>query len=72
MPTASYGRPEAGESPRRLAYRKPEAAALLGISLRTLERLAARGVLKPDVRLGRLSLWSHDTLTRWLERGGRP
>jgi hypothetical protein len=42
------------------------------VSVRTLERLAERRVLKPDVRVGRLCLWSHDSLVRWLERGGKP
>lgn len=70
MQNQAYHEPPSPASPSRLAYRKNEAAKLLGISARTLERLIARGVIKPDVTVGRMKLFSHVSLVHWLERGG--
>ncbi len=50
----------------RLAYTKAEAAALLGISKPTLDRLVRRGLLKPSRALRR-PLFSRRQLERFLE-----
>jgi excisionase family DNA binding protein len=50
----------------RLAYTKAEAAALLGISMPTLDRLVRRGLLKPSRALRR-PLFSRRQLERFLE-----
>jgi hypothetical protein len=51
---------------RRLAYGRKEAAALLGISTPTLDRLVARGLLKPSRAL-RKPLFTEAELVRFLE-----
>ena len=52
----------------------------LNISSRTFERLLSAGSFpKPDLRIGRVTLWKPETLTFWIEsesarqrgRGGR-
>jgi len=54
-----------------LAYRKQTAAELLGISVRTLERLASAGKFpRPDAHAGRCPLWRRTTLEGWIARGG--
>jgi predicted DNA-binding transcriptional regulator AlpA len=51
---------------------KHELAELARQSVRNLNRLLAKGDLpKPDVRLGRKSLWRPRTIERWLEAGGK-
>lgn len=55
----------------RLAYRLDELAAALGISLRSLERERSAGRLpRPDRVVGRMPLWSPETIRRWIEGGG--
>ena len=49
----------------RLAYRSREAADKLGISLSSLERLTKHGEI-PVSRVGRLKLYSHELLVKWL------
>ena len=51
---------------RRLGYGRKEAAALLGISAPTLDRLVARGLLKPSRAL-RKPLFTEQELLRFLE-----
>jgi len=51
---------------------KPEAAELIGVSVRTLERLVATGRFPPPVRFGRQRRWVRKTLIRWIEGGCRP
>lgn len=54
-----------------LAYRKADAARLLGISARTLERLASAGRFpRPDAHAGKCPLWTRSTLEAWIARGG--
>ncbi len=54
-----------------LAYRKATAAESLGISVRTLERLASAGKFpRPDAHAGRCPLWKRSTLEAWIARGG--
>jgi hypothetical protein len=55
----------------RLSYRWSELPAVLGVPRRTLERAVAAGKFPhPDRRLGRVCLWSRDTLARWLAGDG--
>ena len=49
----------------RLAYRSREAADKLSISLSSLERLTKQGEI-PVSRVGRLKLYSHELLVKWL------
>ena len=64
-------------APPRLAYRLSEIAAALGVSRRLLEQARAAGRLpKPDLRIGRVSLWTVETVRDWMaqqapRRGGR-
>jgi hypothetical protein len=64
-------------APPRLAYRLSELVAALGVSRRLLEQERAAGRLpKPDLRIGRVSLWKVETIRSWLDsqaprRGGR-
>ena len=58
---------------------KAELARYLGVSIRTLDRAGAEGLLpRPDLVIGRSSRWSPETIKRWLRarpklpgRGGR-
>jgi predicted DNA-binding transcriptional regulator AlpA len=54
-----------------LAFRKRTAADLVGISVRTLERLASAGKFpRPDAHAGKCPLWTRSTLEAWISRGG--
>jgi predicted DNA-binding transcriptional regulator AlpA len=54
-----------------LAYRKRNAATLIGISVRTLERLLAAGKFpRPDAHAGKCPLWTRESLSRWITEGG--
>jgi hypothetical protein len=54
-----------------LAYRKGEAARMVGISPRLVERLLAAGKFpRPDAHAGRCPLWTRSTLERWVAEGG--
>jgi hypothetical protein len=54
-----------------LAYRKSSAATLIGISVRTLERLLAAGKFpRPDAHAGKCPLWTRESLSRWIIEGG--
>jgi hypothetical protein len=55
----------------RLGYRVAEPAAAFGLSRRTFERLRAAGrVPKPDLLVGKVPLWSRETLAAWIKKGG--
>jgi predicted DNA-binding transcriptional regulator AlpA len=57
----------------RLLLRLDEVAAALGVSRRAIERLRSAGRFpRPDLRIGRMPLWTPETIRRWVERGGRP
>lgn len=58
--------PELGGTPRKLSYMRLEAAALLGISPNSLDRLVKRGLLTPSKALRR-PLFSLAELHRFLE-----
>jgi len=54
-----------------VAYRKEDAARLLGISPRLLARLASAGKFpRPDAYAGRCPLWTRGTLEGWVRQGG--
>lgn len=58
--------------PPRLTYRLHEIHKCIGVSRRTLERLRAAGRFPaPDVQVGKIPLWSAETLQRWVKGGGR-
>jgi predicted DNA-binding transcriptional regulator AlpA len=54
----------------RLAYRRHEAAAALGLSLRCFDRLVAARELPQPRYAGRIPLWSASELAAFL-KGGR-
>ena len=60
-----------GAADESMFVTKPEAAALLGVSVRTLERLVATGRFPPPIRLGRQRRWVRKALLRWIESGCR-
>src|SRR5271157_635400 len=56
--------------PARLTYRLDEVAADLGVSRRLIERERAAGRFpQPDVRIGKVPLWTRETLVRWVTEG---
>ena len=56
----------------RTALRLNEVATTIGVSRRTIERERSAGRFpKPDRTIGRMPLWSPETIARWLEGGGR-
>ncbi|WP_337175650.1 helix-turn-helix domain-containing protein [Paludisphaera sp.] len=57
-------------TPRLLNAR--EAAGFLGISVRTIQRLHARGALPTPVKLGSCVRWDADVLSRWVAAGCTP
>jgi hypothetical protein len=62
-------RPLAAQSEEALAVclGKQGFARFLGISVRSLDRANAVGLLpEPDLRVGRSPRWSPETVTRWL------
>ena len=69
----SATRPKSQASPviEPLAYRKRSAATMIGISVRTVERLLAAGKFPaPDAHAGKSPLWTRDSLVRWIAAGG--
>ena len=57
------------ERPPTISLRPRQAAAAIGISLSTLERLTKAGEV-PAVKVGRVTLYSVDALKDWLQRKG--
>jgi predicted DNA-binding transcriptional regulator AlpA len=70
--TTALGRVQ--DEPRlvdRLALRLDDLAAALGVSRRAIERERSAGRLpKPDRIIGRMPLWSPETIRRWIEGSG--
>ncbi|MGO9108051.1 MAG: helix-turn-helix transcriptional regulator [Thermoguttaceae bacterium] len=68
---------EVNPVPTTGCYSKRQLAGYLGLSVRTLDRLAARGDLpEADLVVGRSSRWSPATVEKWLRsrprlKGGR-
>jgi hypothetical protein len=57
--------------PEPLAFRKADAARLVGMSVRLWERLLSAGKApRPDAYAGRCPLWKKSTLEAWIARGG--
>jgi predicted DNA-binding transcriptional regulator AlpA len=55
----------------RMAYRLDELATALGVSRRTIERERSAGRFpKPDLHVGKMPLWTPETIRRWVEGGG--
>ena len=48
---------------------KGQAAELVGISTRTLDRLVATGRFPPPIRLGGSRRWNRRALVRWIDAG---
>ncbi len=47
-------------------------AALLSCSRRLVERMRSAGkVPRPDIKIGKMTLWKAATIRAWIERGGR-
>jgi hypothetical protein len=64
-------RPEALPAPFRLAYRLDEVAAALGVCRRLIELERSAGRFPPpDLAIGRAPLWTRETLTAWIAKGG--
>jgi hypothetical protein len=62
---------QADPRPEPLAYRKPDAAKMCGMSIRLWERLLSAGKApKPDAHAGKCPLWTKSTLEAWIARGG--
>jgi hypothetical protein len=56
----------------RLALRRSEIAQALGVKIRVLQREQAAGRFpRPDLHVGRVPLWTPETIRRWVEEGGR-
>jgi predicted DNA-binding transcriptional regulator AlpA len=56
----------------RLALRLDEVAEAIGVSRRTIERERSAGRFpKPDRVIGKLSIWSVETIRKWVEGGGQ-
>ena len=51
---------------------KPKAAEMIGVSVRTLERLVSKGQFPPPLRFGRRRRWVRTALVRWIEGGCKP
>ncbi|MGB2822141.1 MAG: helix-turn-helix domain-containing protein [Phycisphaerae bacterium] len=51
---------------------KPEAAEMIGVSIRTLERLVSTGRFPSPVSFGRQRRWVRTALVRWIEGGCKP
>lgn len=57
----------------RLALRLDEVAAALGVSRSAIERERRAGRFpRHDLTIGRMPLWSPETIRRWIDEGGRP
>jgi predicted DNA-binding transcriptional regulator AlpA len=56
----------------RLAFRADELADLLGISRRALDRERSAGAFpQPDRIIGKMPLWSRETVLIWLKEGAK-
>ena len=73
-PAEPYREATAAESDAlsgRLALRLDEVARALGVSRRAVERERSAGRFpKPDLAVGKMPLWSPETIRRWVEGGG--
>jgi predicted DNA-binding transcriptional regulator AlpA len=56
----------------RLALRLDEIAEAVGLSRRTIERERSAGRFPPpDRTIGKVAIWSVETIRRWVEGGGQ-
>ena len=70
MTTNSTKSPSNHHPSTKLSYTARDAAAMLGISVRSLTRLEQRGIIKASKAL-RCKLYSHEALCRFLEETTR-
>lgn len=57
----------------RLTYRLSELASLLGVSVKTLDRMRQNGTFpRPDQTAGRVLLWKKTTIEKWLDGEWKP
>jgi predicted DNA-binding transcriptional regulator AlpA len=64
--------PTPAEAIPRLLYRAGEVAAAVGLSRAAFDRgIAAGRIPRADVKVGRIRLWSRESLVAWIGRGGR-
>lgn len=57
--------------PTKLALTARDVAVALGISERSVWRMASSGEIPPPVRIGRCSRWRRSSLDAWLEKEER-
>lgn len=58
-------------TPQRLTLRLDEIASMLGVSRRHVERMRSSGKFpKPDLMMGKVPLWTPETIDRWVKGGG--
>ena len=58
-------------TPGPLVYRKGMVARLLGVHVRTIERLLSGNKFpRPDAHAGKCPLWKPSTVQAWLDKGG--
>ena len=67
--TAVDGRKPASEV---LLITKHEAAGLMAVSARTLDRLVSRGEFPAPIRLGGMRRWNRADLEQWIADGCKP
>ena len=64
--------PEDGPAPPAICYTKATLAAFLELSVRSLDRADAAGLLPaPDLIAGRSPRWTPTTIERWLKNHPR-
>jgi excisionase family DNA binding protein len=64
-----HARPQADPFAIRRLITAPELAQMLGCSVRTVIRLAARGMLPPGLKLGRLRRWNVTDVEAYVAAG---
>jgi len=52
-----------------IVVRAPEAALLLNVSLRTVQKMHSTGAMPRALRLGRCCVWSVEELRAWIRAG---
>lgn len=55
-----------------LTYRLEDLPIALGVSRRSVERVRSAGRFpRPDLTIGKMPIWSRETIREWIKRGGR-
>ncbi len=63
---------DATHEPPPMLLDRPALACTLGVSLRSIDKLRARGGLPGPLRLGRSVRWRRDEIAAWLAAGAPP